>query len=220
MSSARPLLSYLRPLGLFVALGVLGLSVMTFRAIASGEAALERAEAAFDRGELREAIREARRSASLVAPGAAHVERAFARLLVVARGAEAAGDLDSARLAWEAVRAAALEGKPAFGAPSDHLERANQNLARLGARQIVERSPGDAAALERTLARDLSRPVERDPLWSLLLGSGLACCAAGVGWAALRGVRRDGSLVRRELLLGAMLGVAGALCWALAAYRA
>jgi len=220
MSSARPLLRFLRPVGLVVALSVVGVAVMSFRAVASGEAALERAEAAFDRGDLRETIREARRSASLVVPGAAHVERAFTRLLVVARGAEAAGDLDSARLAWEAVRSAALEGKPAFGSPSDHLERANQNLARLGARRIVERTPGDAAALELRLSRDLSRPVARSPLWSLLLGLGLVCCAAGVAWAALRGVQKDGSLVRRELLLGAALGAAGALCWALAAYRA
>jgi hypothetical protein len=220
MSGTRIPLSWLRSLGLVVAVLVLGASVMTWRALSSGEAALERAEAAFDRGDLREAIRQARRSASLVVPGAGHVERAFARLLVVARGAEAAGDLDSARLAWEAVRSAALEGQPAFGSPSDHLRRANENLARLGARQIVERTPGDAAALERALERDLSRPVARSALWSLLLGSGLLLCAAGVAWAALRGVRRDGSLVRRELLLGALLAAAGALCWALAAYRA
>jgi ATP/maltotriose-dependent transcriptional regulator MalT len=218
--SARPPLAWLRSLGLVVALLVLGASVMTFRALKLGEAALVRAEAAFDRGDLRETIREARRSASLVVPGADHVERAFARLLVVARGAEAAGDLDSARLAWEAVRSAALEGQPAFGAPSDHLSRANRNLARLGARQVVERSPGDAAALERALERDLSRPATRSGLWSLLLGSGLVLSAAGVAWAALRGVRRDGSLSRRELLLGVALGVAGAVCWALAVYRA
>jgi hypothetical protein len=118
------------------------------------------------------------------------------------------------------VRSAALEGQPVFGAPSDHLARANENLARLGARQIVERTPGDAAALERALERDLARPVTRSPLWSFLLGSGLALCAGGVAWAALRGVRRDGSLVRSELLLGALLGVLGALCWALAVYRA
>jgi hypothetical protein len=211
---------WLRWLGLSAAVSLLGLLAMTVHALRAGESALERAEAAFDRGELRETIREARRSASLIAPGASHMERAFTRLMVVARGAEAAGELDVALLAWEGVRSAALEGRTSFGPPSDHLRRANENLARLGARRVGERGTSDPKALESGLERDLSRNVTRSASWSLALGTGLGLSAIGLGWAAFRGIRRDGSLSRRELVAGLLIASAGAACWAFAVYRA
>lgn len=215
-SSSRWLV--LRWVGLGSAVAVLGLFMMTLRAVTSGERALEQAEVAFDRGELRESIREARRAASLVAPGADHVDRAFARLIVIARGAEATGDLELSRLSWEAVRSAALQNPGRFAATSEHLSRANENLARLGAR-AGERAGRDTSQLERTLARDLGRPPARNHLWQLGLGLGLVLAVFGLGWSALRGIRRDGSLVGGELVLGALIASAGAACWALAVYR-
>lgn len=212
--------TWFRRLAVVVAAALLGLGAMTWRALAVGESALERAEAAFDRGELRETIREARRAASSITPGASHVERGFTRLMVVARGAEASGDIELARLAWDAVRGAALEGQGSFGPASDHLARANQHLARLAARQAGERGLTDPATLERTLERDLSRSVTRSASWSLGLGVGLVLAALGLGWGALRGIRTDGQLVRRELLIGVILASAGAACWAFAVYRA
>ena len=217
MTGARWL--FLRWLGVCLALAALGLGAMTVRALTAGESALERAEAAFDRGELRETIREARRAASLVVPGAGHVERAFARLMVVARGAEAAGEIDLSRLAWEAVRGAAIEGQSSFGPPSDHLARANGNLARLAARKAGERGSTDPVALERALERDLSRDVTRSATWSFALGAGLVLAALGLGWSALRGIRSDGSPVARELWIGLLMASAGAACWAFAVYR-
>jgi hypothetical protein len=212
--------TWFRRLAVVVAAALLGLGAMSWRALAVGESALERAEAAFDRGELRETIREARRAASSIVPGSTHVERAFTRLMVVARGAEASGDIELSRLAWDAVRGAALEGQSSFGPPSDHLLRANQQLARLSARQAGGRGLTDTAALERTLERDLSRNVTRSATWSLGLGAGLVLAALGLGWAALRGLRADGQVVRRELVIGVMLASAGAACWAFAVYRA
>jgi hypothetical protein len=212
--------TWFRRLALVLAAVLLGLGAMIWRALAVGESALERAEAAFDRGELRESIREARRAASSIAPGSSHVERGFTRLMVVARGAEASGDIELSRLAWEAVRGAALEGQSSFGPASDHLARANQQLARLAARQAGERGLTDPAALERALERDLARNVQRSATWSLGLGVGLVLAALGLGWGALRGIRADGQLVRRELVIGVMLASAGAACWAFAVYRA
>jgi hypothetical protein len=202
-----------------LAVALLGLSAMTVRALSAGESALERAEAAFDRGELRESVREARRAASLMVPGASHVEAAFTRLMVVARGAEAAGELELARLAWEAVRAAALEGQSSFGPASDHLSRANENLSRLAARGSAGRGLEAPEGLERELQRELSRTVTRRAGWSLALGAGLVLAALGLGWAALRGIRADGRLVARELWIGAVMASAGAAFWALAVYR-
>jgi hypothetical protein len=212
--------TWFRRIAVVLAAALLGLGAMTWRALAVGESALERAEAAFDRGELRETIREARRAASSIVPGSNHVERGFTRLMVVARGAEASGDIELSRLAWEAVRGAALEGQGSFDPPSDHLARANQNLARLAARQAGQRGSSDPVGLERALERDLSRNVTRGATWSLALGAGLVLAALGLGWAALRGLRADGRVVRRELLIGVMLASAGAACWAFAVYRA
>lgn len=209
---------WLRWTGLAAAALLLGLAAMSLRAVTSAEAALERAEAAFDRGELRESVREARRAAREVVPGASHTERAFARLMVIARGAEAAGDIDLARLAWEAVRGAAIEGA-GFGPPSDLVARANENLVRLSARQAGERTSADRAELEQTLIRELSRGGGRDFRWSLMLGMGLVLALLGLGWAALRGVRGQGHVVRRDLWLGLALTCAGAVCWAYAAIR-
>jgi hypothetical protein len=218
MSAAR--FAWFRRIAVVMAVALLGLGAMLWRALVVGESALERAEAAFDRGELRESIREARRAASSIAPGSSHVERGFTRLMVVARGAEASGDIELSRLAWDAVRGAALEGQGSFSPASDHLARANQQLARLAARQAGERGLTDPGALERALERDLSRSVTRRATWSLGLGAGLVLAALGLGWGALRGIRADGQVIRRELLIGVMLASAGAACWALAVYRA
>ncbi|HET9957811.1 MAG TPA: hypothetical protein VFQ61_25110, partial [Polyangiaceae bacterium] len=66
-----------------VLLGGLALLVaggLSIRVWVAGRAALDRAEAAFDRGELEEAIRQAQRAATLQLPGAAHVDQAYLRL--------------------------------------------------------------------------------------------------------------------------------------------
>jgi hypothetical protein len=211
---------WLRWLGLAVAGVMLVFALMTYRAVSAGEAALEDSEAAFDRGELRESLRQARLAASLVAPGAEHVDRAFTRLIVIARGAEAAGDLDLARLAWEAVRDAAILGQGGFAEASDRLTRANENLARLGARAAGDRAGINPVTLERALERDLERVSARDPIWAAALSLGLCLSVIGLGWLGLRGVRPDGMLVRRELIFGAAIALAGAACWLLAVYRA
>jgi hypothetical protein len=181
---------------------------------------LRRAEAAFDENDLRESIRQARRAASLTAPGTAHVRRAFARLVVIARGAEASGQLDVAELAWQAVRAAALEGADPWSGTPVELDYANRSLARLGARRLGAERAGDLDATERELLRGLERPAAPRAARLSLLGAGFVLAALGLGWAALRGVGESGRVIRRELGLGLAVATIGAACWTLAVFQA
>jgi len=106
-------------------------AVFSARVIMEGDAELVASDAAFDRGELGPALDHARRSATLYAPGAPHVQPAYERLNAIAVGAEAAGQPKVAFLAWQAMRSAALESRHVWLPRAQELERANQNLARL-----------------------------------------------------------------------------------------
>ena len=88
---------------------VIALGVMTYRAVRDGNQALRASDLAFNRGDLADAVLHARRAATAYAPGAPHTRAARERLRAIAVGSEAAGDAETARLAWGALRAAALE---------------------------------------------------------------------------------------------------------------
>jgi hypothetical protein len=196
-----------------------GLGVLSTRTLLSGRGALTEAEQAFDRGELRESVRLARRAATYFVPFAPHVDAAYGRLVVIARGAEAGGDLHLAAFAWNAVRAAAVESAaPGFSRPE--LELSNRNLARLAARLGSARAGDDDAARERDLLRNLERPASPNQWGLLFLASGLVLLILGLSWIGWRGLTREGQIVRHHLLTGALLVVIGAACWTLAAYRA
>ncbi|HEX5099309.1 MAG TPA: hypothetical protein VFV94_07400, partial [Polyangiaceae bacterium] len=98
-----------RHASLALTLVVLALGVMTYRVVRDGEAALAESDAAFNRGDLASAVLFARRAAIAYAPGAPHTRAALARLRAVAVGSEGAADVASARLAWGAIRSAAVE---------------------------------------------------------------------------------------------------------------
>lgn len=212
--------SWARRVTLVGAFLVVALALMTARTVLSGEQALRAAEEAFDRGDLRECVRLSRRAASLSVPGAPHVGAAFHRLVVVARGAEAAGQPELARLAWQAVRGAALDGRGALGQGRSELDQANFALARLEAAESASRFGVDAARLERDLARSLERPAAPGVLWLGVLGAGFFLSATGLGWAGLRGTTQEGGLSLREVALGLSVAVIGAACWTLAVYQA
>lgn len=100
---------------------------------------MERSDAAFHRGDLVEAIAEARTAALYYVPGARHVHEAEGRLEAIARGAEAEGNWKLARRAWDALRLIAQQthypGRPA----SEAGQRAQKALKRLDARQMENR---------------------------------------------------------------------------------
>jgi hypothetical protein len=205
---------WLRWLAWALLVGVLGGAVLTARMVSEGEAALRECDAAFHRGDVRTAAHHARRAAVLYAPGAPHVERAYARLKAIAAGAEAAGDRTVAEMAWRSIRGAALETRYLFPARRADLDQANLNLARLSIGTDLDRHRAERSEQDRLAT--LAASGAPGPLWACLasLGFGLACAGlALVGW---RGVAPDGTLAERGLYLGSLLVAIGAACWTLA----
>ena len=198
---------------------VLGFAVFSARVILEGESELSASDAAFDRGELGPALDHARRSATLYAPGAPHVERAYARLNAIAVGAEASGQPKVSFLAWQAMRSAALESRHVLLPHEAELERANQNLARLEAlarsQDDPERAKNQAQALTRLSADDAPAPT-----WIAVLGLGFSLALAGLALFAFQGVDRAGKVSLGRARWGIVLFAIGAACWTVAAYRA
>jgi hypothetical protein len=211
--------SWRERLALLAFLSVLIFAVFSARVILEGESELAASDAAFDRGELASALDHARRGATLYAPGAPHVERAYERIHALALGAEAAGQPKLAFLAWQAMRSAALESRHVFLARSAELERANQNLARLEAlardSAASDRAKAQSQALTRLNADDAPAPA-----WIAVLGAGFLLALAGLGLFAFRGLNRTGQVSFPRARLGLWLFAIGAACWTLAAYKA
>jgi hypothetical protein len=206
-------------LSLLAFMTVLTLAAFSARVILEGGSQLAASDAAFDRGELVSALDHARRAATLYAPGAPHVERAYERLNALALGAEAAGQPKIAFLAWQAMRSAALESRHVWLPRQAELERANRNLARLEAlsrdSSESERSKTQNQALKRLSADDAPAPA-----WIAVLGAGFLLALAGLGLFAFRGLNRTGKLSRKGARWGLLLFAIGTACWTLAAYKA
>jgi len=211
--------SWLRRLALLAFLGVLMFAVFSARVISEGQSELLASDAAFDRGELVPALDHARRSATLYAPGAPHVQRAYERMTALALGAESAGQPKVAFLAWQAMRSAALESRHVWLPRANELQRANENLARLEAlaRDSTDndRPKNQGQALTRLNADDAPAPG-----WIAVLGLGFLLALGGLGLFAFRGLDRAGKLSFPRARLGLLLFAIGAACWTLAAYKA
>jgi hypothetical protein len=185
--------------------------------IVEGERELAASDAAFDRGDLLSATAHARRAALAYAPGAPHVDRAYARLGAVAIGAETAQQPAAAERAWQAMREAALETRHLWVPRAKDLARANAAIARL---QSAQRP----AAVEKQHAADGLAELARRPGTSvtstLALLSSFMLVAFGLGWIAARGAGPGGGLRRSRMKLGLCLVAAGVAIWTLAALRA
>lgn len=205
---------WLRRVALALLVGVLTLAALTARVIAEGEAALVKSDAAFDKGDLRDAILFARRAAVLYAPGAPHVGAAYARLRAIALGAEATRDFEIARQAWGATRAAALETRHFTTPRAGDLERANANLARLsGAGAANEPARDQMAAV-------LARDDAPEATWIVVLGAGFVLFAIGLLSLVTKGISREGEVSRRAVIWSGALAFFGVLLWTLAVFRA
>jgi len=200
---------------LFVLLG----AVLSARVIVEGEAELSASNAAFDRGDLSLALDHARRSATLYAPGAPHVGRAYERLHALALGAESAGQPQLAFAAWQAVRSAALESRHVLIPRENELARANENLARLEAllraTDEATRAGNQSRALAVLAADDAPRPA-----WIALLGCGFLAALCGLLLFSFRGFSPTGRVSLGRARVGLVLFAIGAVCWTLAAYKA
>ncbi len=205
---------WLRWLAWTLLVGVLGTAVLTARVVSEGEQALRESDAAFHRGDVRTAAQHARRAAVLYAPGAPHVERAYARLKAIAAGAEAAGDRPLAEMAWRSIRGACLETRSVLPARPAELAQANLNLARLSLSAELDRHQAERSEKDRLAV--LAENGAPGALWASLASLGFALIGAGLALVGWRGVAPDGSLVRNGLYLGSILAAIGTACWTLA----
>jgi hypothetical protein len=222
MRDSPALASVLRGAALVLMLCVLVLGVLTAHTVLEGQAELEESKAAFDRGELGDAIQHARRAAGYYAPGAPHVDAAYARLRAIAFGSEANGDTPTARLAWGAMRSAALETRHAFVSRARELDEADRQLSRL-ARGQSGRGQGASASLakgERSLSRVAPLAAAPAPGWAALLALGFLLALGGFALIGFAAVEPQGRIRARPALLGALVSVLGAACWTLALFWA
>jgi hypothetical protein len=134
-------------------------------------------------------------------------------------GSEGVGDVASARLAWGAIRAAAVETRSLTEPYASERAEADQALARLASQPVNADAEAHARAVEKARAalQDLPGPA---PLGSALLVLGLGTAALGLGLVAARGLTREGRLVPRGFVVGALVFALGVACWTFAAYRA
>jgi hypothetical protein len=207
----------LRALAWSACLVVLFASVATLRAVLDGEREIAASDAAFDANDLHGAIQHARRAASAYAPGAAHVERGYQRLLAVARGAEATGRPEIATLAWQAERAAVLESASLLHPFPERLEEANRNLARLSASKAAPEAERSETA-QRLFKQAQSQSAERTP-WGALLAGGLFVAALGLAWFAARALGPGGRIDWLRGRWGLLTFGLGAALWAAAAFH-
>jgi hypothetical protein len=212
----------LQRLSLFAFFLVAIAAALTGRVVLEGQAELAASDMAFDAGDLRPALEHARRSATLYAPGAPHVERAYERLVAIALGAEAAGLPKTAFLAWQGVRSAALESRHVWVSHPAELERANQNLSRL---EAVARGSGSNGDTEQGKVQQQAQArLEADsapaPGWIAVLGAGFLLALAGLALFAFQGLDKAGKVSVRRAQVGLALFALGAACWTLAAYKA
>ena len=192
-------------------------SVATARAVSDGEREIAQSDSAFDANDLHGAIQHARRAASAYVPGAPHVERGYARLLAIARGAEASGQPDVATQAYQAERAAVLESASLLQPFPERLEEANRNLARLAALEVAPEAERGATARKLFQAAD-QRDPQRLP-FGALLAAGLLLAAAGLAWFARSALAPAGQIHWLRGRWGALTFVVGMALWAAAAFH-
>jgi len=107
------------------------LGVAGAREASTGARELAAADADAARGRWPEAIAHARAAAEAAAPGSPWPERGLRRLEAMGRDAATRGDESTARLAYAAMRTAALETRSPWSDHADWVDRSEQGLSKL-----------------------------------------------------------------------------------------
>jgi hypothetical protein len=109
------------------------IGVAAVREASAGASELAAAESYAARGEWPDAIAHARAAAEAAVPASPWPERGFRRLEAIGRDATARGDEPTARLAFAAMRTAALETRSPWADRKDWFDRAERGLSQLTA---------------------------------------------------------------------------------------
>jgi hypothetical protein len=115
----------------WAAMAAVVIATLAGRALVEGSTSVKRADDAIARGDVDAAIAHAMRATKWYVPFAPHVEAAYDRLRAIARKAEAAGDVDGALVAWQAIRAGARGTKSLWQPFEDRLAEADAHVATL-----------------------------------------------------------------------------------------
>lgn len=110
------------------------LAVVAGRILVDSRAALQAGRQAQEKGDGASATRHYLDAARLYVPGSPFVARALDALQAQAQAAESTGNLEAARRALEAIRAAALGTRSFYTPHADRLAAADQRLARIYAK--------------------------------------------------------------------------------------
>lgn len=213
---------WLRPLLGGLAFGLLVLALVTVRAVTEGERQLTEADAAIRRQEWVEAAARARAAASWYVPGAPHVPAAYARLLHVARTAEASGQREAALFAWRAMRSAAEQTAWLLQPHQFQIDLANRAIARLAAhepRPLLAPEDTDALAERRMQALLARRDAPRGGGVGLVV-LGLVASVLGLVGVGLRGLSPEGRWRWHQARWPALLALVGLTLYALALWFA
>lgn len=194
------------------------LGVATARVVLSGEAEIKASTAALDDGDAREAIVHARRAARWYAPGAPHVPVAYDRLIALATASEQNRRDDLALLAWRGVRLAVIETRWVITPQPEHLERADEEIARIMAKQPREAEPD--AMIRKEELQKLKRHEPPRILWVALLVGGFLGLAAGLLLWGKQVGGAGGRLMWSGAKSGMILTLVGAVLWLVAVWRA
>jgi hypothetical protein len=116
-------------LAALVVAGVLG--VAASREASAGATEMAAADSDAARGDWPDAIAHARAAAEAFVPASPWPERGFRRLESIGRDATARGDEPTARLAFAAMRTAALETRSPWSDRADWIDRAERGLSQL-----------------------------------------------------------------------------------------
>jgi hypothetical protein len=207
---------------LLVIVALLGAVVgaLAVRTAMEGHAALLAGDAAFDRGDVPEAIAEWEAAARWYLPGAPHVDDAYDRLAKLGVRAEASHDRARALTAWRAIRSASLVTRGAWSPHTADRAAADAAIARLeGSDADASPAAGDTpGAREAWQAAQLARDHRPAGGASLLAVLGIVAWLVGFGLLARRGLSAGGRVLPRQAALAGGIVVAGLACWAIGLY--
>jgi hypothetical protein len=179
------------------------LAVVTVREVAMGRAAAEAAERAAARSDWPDAIAKARRAAEALVPGSPWPPNGMRRLAAIGTDAEARGDLDTALLAYGAMRTAALETRTLWAPQSWWRRTAEEGLARVAASRKDPTMPRVPVEAMLGALREDQAPPE---VWLALLGVCALAMLLGLARLALTGTAGRGARVARAAVSAGFVG--------------
>ncbi len=210
-----------RQLGLLVGAVLI---VLGARSLLEGRVSIRRAYEHDARGEVDAAIANAMRATKWYVPLATHPREGYDLMRTIARRAEAAGDVETALIAWQAIRGGAHATRSLYLPYEDRLREADGQIALL----LAARPPAgiDRDKPRERLIQDYRALLGRDdgprPAAVIVLYAGLAMFLFGA-YRALEDsavAPSDREPARRRTYASVALAMVGLIAFAIAISRA